>query len=190
MDKIKQGPDEESAPKFVIQFLLSVPRLPSIVIQLGSHISDAGWIREPSNPRDRQSTTSKTRMFQAACTSPTLDYPTPRQKVTCNNFRTPRMVCTSTDNNPPTICNFSFSHFFKWIPKILTNIRCSVKRKSSLLFPAIANLQFKHFLCSKICIGFHYASLNFHIFSNGVINTHKYKVFCKKEETITTPCYS
>ena len=34
--------------------------------------------------------------------------------------------------------------FFKWILKILTKIRCYVKKKSPLIFLAIANLQFKH----------------------------------------------
>ena len=65
-----------------------------------------------------------------------------------------------------SICNLNFSHFFKWILKILTKIRCSVKKKSPLLFPARANLQLKDLFCSKMCICFHYASLNFHIFSN------------------------
>ena len=86
---------------------------------------------------------------------------------------------------------FQLFPFFKWILKILTKIRCSVKKKCHLLFPAIANLQIQaSFFGSKICICFHYASLNFHIFSNVFINTHKYKVFCEKEKNIAILCCS
>ena len=45
-----------------------------------------------------------------------------------------------------SIYNFNFSHFFKWILQIVTKIGCSVKRKSPLILPVIANLQFKHLI--------------------------------------------
>ena len=45
-----------------------------------------------------------------------------------------------------SICKFNFSHFPKWILKILTKVKCSVKMKCPLLFSAIEHLKFKQFI--------------------------------------------
>ena len=65
------------------------------------------------------------------------------------------------------MCNLNFSHFFKQIPRMLTKIRYPVKTKSLLLFPAIANLQFKHlFLVVRKC---QFSTLHILLFFNQIL---------------------
>ena len=45
-----------------------------------------------------------------------------------------------------SICNSNYSYFLRCILSILTNITCSVKKRSSLLFLAIEHLLLKHLL--------------------------------------------
>ena len=50
-----------------------------------------------------------------------------------------------------SLCKLKYSHCFKWFHKILTNLMHYVKnKKKTLLFSAIANLQFNH-LCVTLC---------------------------------------
>ena len=51
--------------------------------------------------------------------------------------------------NRVSLCKFNFSHFFKCFHKILTNLRCSVKKKKILLILSLQHLRFKHFFSDR-----------------------------------------
>ena len=62
---------------------------------------------------------------------------------------------------------FQLFAFFQIYSQSTHKKRYSVKTKNTLLFSAIANLQFKHLFWYLNLYRFYYASLNFHIFSKG-----------------------